>query len=145
MEMEKALQNTIIANNTQYRLSLKSFFKDEFRYWDDSYLILFSHILYTKRQIFSYIKDSCGDTCSKLQTCDGHQFLQFIELIYQYNRYCILKRKVYFEYFFFSNFKLTTNMQMTLKPTKIKGWHMFPVDEQLIHDRSYSERLSFLK
>ena len=98
--MEKALENTIIANNIEYRLTLKSFFKDQFKYWDDCYLIPFSHILYTKRQIFTYIENSCGVVCSKLQTCDGHQFMHFIELIYQYQRYCIIEKKVYFKYFF---------------------------------------------
>ena len=143
--MEKALENTIIANNIEYRLTLKSFFKDQFKYWDDCYLIPFSHILYTKRQIFTYIENSCGVVCSKLQTCDGHQFMQFIELIYQCQRYCIIEKKVYFKYFFFTNFELTSDTQMTLKPTKIKSWRMFPVDEQLLHDLTYSERLSFLK
>ena len=143
--MEKSLENTIIAVNTEYRLSLKSFFKDEFKYGNDCYLIPFCHILYTKRQIFSYIKDSCGDVCSKLQICDGHQFLQFVELIYQFQRYSVIKKKVYFKYFFFSNFKLTSNIQMTLKPTKIKGWRMLPVNEQLLHGLTYSQRLSFLK
>ena len=141
--MEKALENTIIA--AKYGLSLKSFFKNEFKYWNDCYLIPFSHILYTKRQIFSYIHDSCGVVCSKLQTCDGHQFLAFVELIYRFNRYSIIKRKVYFKYFLFNNFKLTSDIKMTLKPTKIKSWRMMPVDIQLIHDLTYSERLSFLK
>ena len=143
--MEKALENTIIADNTEYRLSLKSFFKNEFKYWNDCYLIPFSHILYTKRQIFSYIQDSCGVVCSKLQTCGGHQFMAFIELIYRFNRYSIIKKKVYFKYFLFNNFKLTSDIEMTLKPTKIKGWRMLPVHMQLIHDLTYSERLSFLK
>ena len=141
--MEKALENTIIAK--KYSLTLKSFFKNEFRYWNDCYLIPFSHILYTKRQIFGYIEDSCGVVCSKLQTCDGHQFLQFIELIYQYQRYCIIKKKVYFKYFLFTNFKLTSDTQMTLKPTKIKSWRMWGVHMQLIDHLTYSERLSFLK
>ena len=144
--MEKALENTIIANTIEYRLTLKSFFKDQFKYWNDCYLIPFSHILYTKRQIFSYIQDSCGSVvCSKLQTCYGHQFLNFIELIYQYQRYSVIKRKVYFEYFLFNNFKLTSDVLMTLKPTKIKSWRMVPVQMQLIHELTYSERLSFLK
>ena len=143
--MEKALENTIIA--AKYGLSLKSFFKNEFKYYNDSYLIPFSHIQYTKRQIFDYIRDSCGndDVCSKLQMCDGHQFLQFIELIYQYNRYCITKKKVYFEYFLFNNFRLTCNSQITLKPTKIKGWRMIPVQKHQLQDLTYSQRLSFLK
>ena len=28
-------------------------------------------VLYTKRQIFSYIQNSCGDVCSKLEICHG--------------------------------------------------------------------------
>ena len=143
--MERALENTIIANSIEYRLTLKSFFKNQFKYLDNSYLIPFSHILYTKRQIFSYIQDSCGDVCSKLQTCHGHQFMNFVELIYQYQRYSVIKKKVYFEYFLFNNFELTSDIRMTLKPTKIKGWRMVPVNLQLIHDLTYSERLSFLK
>ena len=143
--MEKALENTIIANNIEYRLTLKSFFKDQFKYWNECYLIPFSHILYTKRQIFSYIESSCGVVCSKLQICDGHQFMNFIELIYQFQRYSVIKEKIYFKYFLFSNFKLTSNITMTLKPTKIKGWRMIPVHMEVIHDLTYSERLSFLK
>ena len=143
--LEKALENTIIANHIQYRLTLKSFFKSQFQYGNNCYLIPFSHIQYTRRQIFSYIHDSCGVVCSKLQTCDGHQFLAYVELIYRFNRYSIIKRKVYFKYFLFNNFKLTSDMQMTLKPTKIKGWRMLPVDIELIHDLTYSQRLSFLK
>ena len=143
--LEKALKNTIIADNIQYRLTLKSFFKDQFQYGNNCYLIPFSHILYTKRQIFSYIYENCGITCSKLQTCHGHQFLAFIELIYRFNRYSIIKRKVYFKYFLFNNFELTSDIQMTLKPTKIKSWRMLPVHMELIHDLSYSQRLSLLK
>ena len=142
--MEKALENTKIA--AKYHLSLKSFFKNEYKYYNDSYLIPFSHIQYTKRQIFDYIRDSCGDdVCSNIQMCDGHQFLQFIELIYQYQRYCVIKKKIYFEYFLFNNFRLTSNIRMTLKPTKIKGWCMIPVQKQLLHNLTYSQRLSFLK
>ena len=143
--MEKALENTIIANNIEYRLTLKSFFKDQFKYWNDCYLIPFSHILYTKRQIFSYIQDSCGVVCSRLQICDGHQFMNFIELIYQYQRYSVIQKKVYFKYFLFSNFKLTSNITMTLNPTKIKGWRMTPVHMEVINDLTYSERLSISK
>ena len=77
--------------------------------------------------------------------CDGHKFLNFIELIYQYQRYSVIKKKVYFEYFLFNNFKLTSNIKMTLKPTKIKSWRMVAVHMQLIHELTYSQRLSFLK
>ena len=143
--MEKALENTIIANNIEYRLTLKSFFRDQFKYYNDCYLIPFSHILYTKRQIFSYIESSCGLVCSKLQTCDGHQFMAFVKLIYQFQRYSVTKKKVYFKYFLFTKFKLTSDIEMRLKPTKIKGWRMIPVHMEVIKDLTYSQRLSFLK
>ena len=143
--IEEALRNTIIVNNIQYRLTLKSFFKDQFQYYNNCYLIPFSHIQYTKRQIFSYIYENCGDTCSKLQKCHGHQFLEFIELLYQFNRYCIINKKVYFKYFLFTDFKLTCDIRMTLKPSKIKSWRMLPVSMELLHDLTYSQRLSFLK
>ena len=98
--MEKALENTIIANNIGYRLTLKSFFKNQFQYVNNCYLIPFSHILYTKRQIFSYIENSCGVVCSKLQTCNGHQFMAFIELIYRFQRYSIIKKRFISSIFF---------------------------------------------
>ena len=139
--MEKALNDTKIADD----LSLKTFFKDEFKYGDNSYLIPFSHIKYTKKQIFDYIRSSCsnGDICSKLQMCYGHQFLQFIELIYQFNYYSITKEKIYFEYFIFNNFKYDS--QMTLIPRKIKSWRTIPVQRYLLHKLTYSARMSFLK
>ena len=121
--MEKALKETIIAK--QYGLS---------KYWNDCYLIPFDHILHIKKYIFDYIKSSCNNdiVCSKLQSCYGHQFLQFIELIIQFQRYSVLKKKVYFRYFLFSNFKLTS-ATMTLKPTKIKSWQVMGVNEQQLN------------
>ena len=142
--MEKAMENTIIAKNIDYRLSLKSFFKDKFRYYNNCYLVPFSEILHFKRQIFDYIYQSCGIQCSKLQKCNGHKFIEYIELIYQFNRSCILRKKIYFQYFLFKNFTLTSN-KIQLKPTKIKSWLMVPSDKKLIHNLTYSERLSFLK
>ena len=138
------MENTVIAKNIDYRLTLKSFFKDKFRYYQNCYLIPFSEILHFKRQIFDYIYQSCGIQCSKLQKCHGHKFIEYIELIYGFNRFCILQKKIYFEYFLFKKFTLTTD-KMTLKPTKIKSWQMIPTDKKLIHNLTYSERLSFLK
>ena len=142
--MENALKNTIIAKT--YGLSLKSFFKDCFKYWDDSYVIPFDHIQHTKKYIFDYIKSSCNDDfiCSKLESCHGHQFLQFIELLHQFQRDCVLKNKVYFKYFMFNNFKLTSDAAMTLKPTKIKSFRVIGVYKQRLNHLTYSERLSFL-
>ena len=132
--MENALKNTIIAKNTDYQLTLKSFFKDKFRYWNDCYLIPFFYILYTKRQIFNYIRGSCGVVCSKLHKCHGHQFLDFVELICRFNHYSINKKKVYFEYFLFNNFKLTS------KSTKIKSWRMLPVHMHVIDKKLFKKK-----
>ena len=144
--MEKALQNTVIADKyMQYRLTLKSFFKDKFKYGENCYKIPFSHILYTKRQIFSYIRDSCDFVCKKQRKCHGHQFLDLIELLYQYQLHCVHNKKVYFKYFYFHSFILTSDVKMTLQPTKIKGWYMLPVDMLTISHLTYSQRLSCFK
>ena len=140
--MEKALQNTVIAD--KYGLTLKSFFKDKFKYGENCYKIPFSHILNTKRQIFSYIRDSCDFVCKKQRKCHGHQFLDLIELLYQYQRHCVENKKVYFKYFYFHSF-ITSDVKMTLQPTKIKGWHMLPVDMLTISHLTYSQRLSCFK
>ena len=144
--MEKALQNAVIADKfIQYHLTLKSFFKDEFKYENNCYKIPFSHILYTKRQIFSYIRDSCSFVCKKQKKCDGHQFLDFVRLIYRFQRWCVKKKNVYFKYFYFYNFNLTSDMKITLKPTKIKSWRVSAVDMEIISHLTYSEKLSIFK
>ena len=141
--MEKALENTVIAS--QYHLTLKSFFKDEFKHENNNYKIPFSHILYARRQIFGYIRDNCSFVCKKLKKCDGHQFIDYIELIYKYQRYSVKHKKVYFKYFYFYNFKLTSDIKMTLKPIKIKSWRMFPTDMEVISHLTYSQSLSIFK
>ena len=143
--MERALKNTIIAKN--YNLSLKSFFKDNYRYWNDSYRIPFSEVKNFKKHVFEFIKSGCNNehVCSKLQTCDGHQFLHFIELLLNYQRFSITQKKVYYEYFLFTNFELTSNQKITLRPTKIKSWRVVAVHEQQVNHLTYSQRLSYLK
>ena len=143
--MERALKNTIIAKD--YGLSLKSFFKDNFKYWNDSYLIPFTEFRHCKKYLFEYIKSSCGDdtVCSKLQSCYGHQFLQFIEAIHHFQRVAVIKKKVYYKYFLITNFELTSNAKITLIPTKIKSWRVTAIEKQELNDLTYSERLSYLK
>ena len=143
--MEKALKNTIIAK--KYDLSLKSFFKDNYRYWDDSYRIPFSYFRQSQKYLSQYIKSSCNNenVCSKLRTCHGHQFLQFIEAIHQFQRFAVIQKKVYFEYFLITNFKLTSNAKVTLIPTKIKSWQVIAINKQRLNNLTYSERLSYLK
>ena len=143
--MEKALKNTTIAKS--YNLSLKSFFKDNYRYWNDSYLIPFSEVKNFKKHVFEFVKSGCNneDVCSKLQTCDGHQFLHFIDLLLNYQRFSITPKKVYYEHFLFTNFELTSNQKITLRPSKIKSWRVIAVNKHQLNHLTYSERLSYFK
>ena len=138
--MEAAFKNTVIAE--QYGLTLKSFFKDIFKYWDDCYLIPFIDIRLFKKQCYDFIISSCNGkiTCSKQQSCYGHQFLHFVETIIQFQRYSVLKKKVYFQYFFFTNFKLTSD----IKSLKIKSWRISGVSIHRINHLTCSQRLSLL-
>ena len=103
--MEKAFDNTLIANKfMEYSVGLKSFFKEEFKYGNASYKIRFSHILYTKRKIFPLICDSCDYVCPKLKQCDGHKFLDFIQMLWEFQRWTVEEKKVYFKFFSFPYF-----------------------------------------
>ena len=143
--MERALKNTIIAKD--YGLSLKSFFKDNFKHWDDTYLIPFSHFRHAKKYLFEYIKCSCNNdtVCSKLQSCYGHQFLQFIEAIHEFERVAVIQKKVLYEYFLITNFELTSNAKITLIPTKIKKFRVIAIAKHELKDLTYSQRLSYLR
>ena len=143
--MEKALKNTIIAK--KYDLSLKSFFKDNYRYWDDSYRIPFSYFRQSQKYLSDYIKSSCNNenVCSRLQSCHGHQFLLFLQAIHQFQRVAVIQKKVYFEYFLITNFKLTSNAKITLIRTEIKSWQVIAINKRSLNNLTYSERLSYLK
>ena len=143
--MERALSNTVTAKD--YGLSLKSFFKDKFKYWDDSYVIPYTEFRHCKKYLFEYIKSNCnGDTvCGKLTSCYGHQFMQFIEAIHQFQRVAVIKKRIFFKYFFISNFELTSNAKITLTPTKIKKWQVVPIEKLELNGLTFSERLSYLK
>ena len=143
--MENALKNTVIAKD--YGLSLKSFFKDKFKYWDDSYVIPFSEFRHFKKYLFEYIKSSCnGDTvCGKLKACYGHQFMQFIKAIHQFQCVAVTKKRVFYKYFFITNFELTQNAKITLIPTKIKKWRVIAIEKEELHNLTYSQKLSYLK
>ena len=101
--------------------------------------------LYILKNKFSVIFVIVVVLFPKKKKCDGHQFLKFIVLIYQFERHSVKDKKVYFKYFLFYSFTLTSDIEMTLKPTKIKGWRMLPIEMQVISNLTYSQRLSFLK
>ena len=64
--MEAALKKTQIAHKYMcFIYTLKAFFKDEFKSGQSAYLIPFDHIVFTKRNIFPYIREDCGFVCPK--------------------------------------------------------------------------------
>ena len=143
--VERALKNTIIAKD--YSLSLKSLFKDKFKYWNDSYAIPFSEFNHCKKYLFEFIKSSCNgdDVCGKLNMCYGHQFMQFVHAIINFQRAAVIKHKTFYKYFFVSNFELTSNAKITLIPVKIKKWRVIAIEPEKLMNMTYSERLTYLK
>ena len=138
--MEKAFEQTVIAFKLmEYSYSLKVFFKDEFKSGQSAYLIPFSHILHIKRTVFPYIRDSCEYVCPYTKECDGYQFLNFVEKLWEFIRYAVEEKKWFYKYFYFSNFRLKSD-----KVDKIAGWDFKPVEAKDLSHLSYSRRLSYL-
>ena len=136
--MEKAFEKTHIAfKDMQYVYTLKIFFKDEFQSGQSAYLIPFSHILYIKRNVFQHIRDSCGYVCPYTKDCDGHQFLNYIQKLWDFLCWAVEEKKMFYKYFYFGNFRLTSN-------GKISGWDFKPVEAQDLSHLPYSRRMSYL-
>ena len=144
--MEQALLNTVIAFKLMsYSYSLKSFFKDEFKQ-GDGYIIPFSHVLHFKRRIFPLIRDGCDFVCPFTKPCDGHQFLDFVETLWEFERYAVEERKCFFRDFYFCDFRLRSDetSSMNNQIEKIAGWNFFPIHGKDLSHLSYSRRLSYL-
>ena len=71
-----------------YSYLVAAFFKDEFKKSD-------SFILYFKRRVFPLIRDSCDYDCPYANECDGHQFLNFIETLYQFQQHAVFEKKCF--------------------------------------------------
>ena len=144
--MEQALINTVIAFKLmEYSYSLKYFFKDEFKK-NNVYVIPFSHILHIKRKIFPLIRDACDYVCPCTKQCDGHQFLDFIEELYKFQRHAVENEKCFFRYFYFYNFHLKSDEQCSMENQieKIAGWDFNVKNGKDLSHLSYSQRLSYL-
>ena len=139
--MEKAFENTKIAFKfMEYEITLKSFFKDEFKSGQFAYLIPFSHILYTKRTIFQYIRDSYEYVCPSDEDCKGHQFLNYVDMLWKAICWAVEEKKVYYRYIYFTNFKVVR----TIRGYEIKGWDARPTYPKDLSHLSYSKRMSYL-
>ena len=145
--MEKALKETLIADKfMEYSISLKVLFKDKFKAGQSAYLIPFSHILYVKRNVFQLIRNSCEFVCPNIKPCAGHQFLNYIEMLWKAICWAVEEKKVFYRYIYFYNFTLTSDVRFTLKKdvTQIHGWQAIPCEPKNLSHLSYSKRMSYL-
>ena len=140
--IEQALKNTIIAFKfMRYSYSLLDFFKDEFKK-DDGYLIPFSHILDFKRNVFPLIRDSCDHVCPYTKPCDGHNFLNILEKIYQFEQNAVLERKCYFRDFYFFDFRFKRDEVHEME--KVCGCDFIPETSKDLSHLLYSQRCHYL-
>ena len=63
---------------------------------------------------------------------------------WEFQRWAVAEKKMYFKFFYFHTFRLTSDVEHTLKPVKIKGWYVLPVEHQNLSHLSYSRRMSYL-
>ena len=141
--MEQAFINTVIAFKLMsYSYSLACFFKEQFKKNENEYVIPFSHILFIKRHVFHLIRDSCDYVCPYEEECDGHQFLNFIEKLYQFQQYAVLEKKCFFKDFRFYNFRLKKDKFQDLE--KIAGWDFNVFNTKDLSHLTYSQRAQYL-
>ena len=141
--MEQALKNTVIAFKLMsYSYSLAGFFKDEFKESENVFVIPFSYILYVKRHVFPLIRDTCSYVCPYNDECDGHQFLSFIETLYQFQSYAVLEKKCFYKDFRFYNFRFHRDTVQDLQ--KIAGWDFNVNNTKDLSKYTYSQRAQYL-
>ena len=140
MDIEFALLNTVIAFKLMgYSYSLKSFFKDEFKK-ENGYVIPFSHVLFFKRKVFPLIRDCCSYVCPYENECDGHKFLDFIEKLYQFQKFAVLENKCFYGNFYFYNFKLKKDKDCE----KVDGWDFNSYQTKDLSHLTFSKRCQYL-
>ena len=141
MSLEQALKNTVIAFKLMsYSFSLKCFFKDEFKVGEDSFIIPFSHILYIKRHIFQLIRQTCDYVCPYTDECDGHKFLNFIEKLYEFQKYAVIEEKCFYKNFYFNNFQLKKDKNCV----KVHGWDFVFFETKNLSHLTFSKRCQYL-
>ena len=140
MDLELAFLNTVIAFKLMaYSYSLKTFFKDEFKK-ENGYVIPFSHVLFIKRKIFPIIRDCCSYVCPYKDQCDGHKFLDFVEKLYEFQRFAVLEKKCFYGNFYFYNFKLKKDENCE----KVHGWEFNSFQTKDLSHLTYSKRCQYL-
>ena len=131
------MEKTIIAfKDFEYVISMKSFFKDEFKSGSHNYLNLLDHIKLFKRNIFRKIRDACGYVCPHSEPCKGHKLLNYIEMLWNASVYAVEEKKVYYRYFYFEN--------LIFKNGELHSWNATPVEPKCLKHLSYSRRMAYL-
>ena len=88
------MEKTIIAfKDYEYSISMKSFFKDEFKSGSRNYLIPMSHINWFKRNVFCKIRDSCSYVFMENVPCKGHKLLNYIEMLWSAAVFAVEEKK----------------------------------------------------
>ena len=140
--IEQAFKNTVIAFKLMsYSYSLLDFFKEELKK-NNGYMIPFSHLLHFRRHIFPLIRDSCDIVCPYTKPCDGHNFLDFIEKLYQFEQNAVLERKCYFRDFYFYDFRFKRDEVHGME--KVCGWDFKAEVSINLSHLSYSQRCQYL-
>ena len=141
--LEQAFKNTVIAFKLMsYSYSLAGFFKSEFKKNENEYVIPFSYILYVKRHIFPLIRDTCEYVCPYTVECDGHQFVNLIQRLYEFQSYAVLEKKCFYKDFRFYNFRFKRDKVQDLM--KIDGWDFNINNTKDLSKYSYSQRAQYL-
>ena len=131
------MEKTIIAfKDFEYVISMKSFFKDEFKSGSHNYLISLDHIKWFKRNIFPKIRDACSYVCPHSVPCKGHKLLNYIEMLWEASVYAVEEKKVYYRYFYFQN--------LIFKNGELHSWNATPVEPKCLKHLSYSGRMAYL-
>ena len=131
--MEKRI---ITFKDYEYIISMKSFFKDEFKSDSRNYLIPIDHIIWFRKNIFPKIRDSCSYVCPLSVPCKGHKLLNYINMLWEAMVYADEEKYVYYRYFYFEN--------LVFKNGELHSWDATPVEPKCLKHLTYSRRLTYL-
>ena len=96
--------------------------------------------MHFKRHVFPLIRDTCDYVCPYTNKCDGHQFLNFIEELYQFQQYAVLEEKFFFKDFHFYNFRFKKDKDIE----KIAGWDFNFYNTKDLSHLTFSQRAQYL-
>ena len=128
------MEKTIIAfKDYEYIISMKSFFKDEFKH---GRLIPIDHIKWFKRNVFQKIRDACSFVCPQLVPCNGHKLIDYVQMLWDASVFAVEEKKVYYRYFYFKN--------LVFKDGKLHSWDAVPLEPKCLKHLSYLHRVAYL-